>query len=165
MQGSRALLASLCISIADFGEVGRAGARAEMREQRIVPGIALEPVYGCVRLMQIAERDRARRARILACRRDFIRADRPVVTFGGAAGAADALNAIRAFLHDAARTHSHFGIFLRLVGFEPKVGIFLAVGVSEEVETPYFVRAIRFAKTCTDATIVDLHVEALAVVH
>ena len=151
--------------IANVRKIGRARARAEMSEQRIVALVGLLPVDRRVLLLKVAEGDRAGRAGALAGGLDLVRSDRPVLAFGGAPRAADALDAIGAFLHDAARAHRDFRILLRPVGFEAEIGVFLAVGVAEEVEAPHLVGAIRFAESRADAAIVDLHVEPFAVMH
>ena len=56
------------------------------------------------------------------------------------ARAADALDAIGAFLHDAAGPNGHIGILLRLKTWR-RGFVFLAVGVAEEVEAPDLIGA------------------------
>ena len=91
--------------------------------------------------------------------------DRPVVAFGGAARRADALDAVGAFLHHAARAHRDFRILLGAIGLEAEIGVFLAVGVSEEVEATHLVGTVRLAETRADAAIVNLQVQPFAVMH
>ena len=110
-----ALPSKVGLGIADVGQIGGARARAEMAEQRIVPRIAPSAALtSASALVQVAEADGAGRAGGLAGGHDFAVADRAVLTFGGAARAADALNAIGAFLHHAARADRDLGIVLRL---------------------------------------------------
>src|SRR5205085_3273941 len=75
------------------------------------------------------------------------------------AGARDALQAVAALLHHAAPSHRHLGVLQRLEALE------LAVRVLQEVEAPDLVRAVVRAEARADAAVVDLHVEALAVMH
>ena len=63
-----------------------------------------------IRIIEVAEPDRLCRTGRLARRHHLAVADGAILLFGGAAGAADALDAIGAFLHDAARAHRDVGI-------------------------------------------------------
>ena len=114
---------------------------------------------------QIAEADRPRRTGRLAGGDDLAVVDRAVVLFGGAARAADALDAIGALLHDAAPAHRDVGIEHGFDDVGAVAGIFLAVGITEEIEATHFVGAIRLAEPRADAAIVDLDVQSLAVMH
>ena len=74
-------------------------------------------------------------------------------------GPIDALHAVRALLHDAARAHRDVGILRQL----EDVGRVLRE--VEEVEPPHLVRAVVRAVAGADAAVVHHHVQALAVVH
>ncbi|MFO1296576.1 MAG: hypothetical protein U1F25_08925 [Rubrivivax sp.] len=71
----------------------------------------------------------------------------------------DALDAVAALLHHAAPAHGHVGVALRLQRFRR------VVGELQEVEAADLVRAVVGTEARADAAVVDLHVEALAVVH
>src|SRR4051794_12416402 len=131
-----------------------------MLQQRVMPRIGLLLMNTRIFLVEIAERYGPGRTGVLARRLHFIDADRPVLALGGASRPADALDAIGALFHHAARAHRDLRIFLTAVGLQSEIGVFLAVGVSEEIEAANLVRAIRLAKSCPDAAVVDLHVKA-----
>ena len=57
------------------------------------------------------------------------------------------------------------GILLRAIGLEAEIGVFLTVGVSEEVEATYLVGTIRLAETRADAAIINLQVQTFAVMN
>src|ERR1700760_3474761 len=103
-----------------------------MFEQRVMARVGLLPVDGRILLAEVAEGNGAGRARTLAGSRDLVRSDKPVVALGCAARSTDALDAVGALFHDAARPHRDLGIFLGAVGFKSEVGVFLAVGITEE---------------------------------
>src|SRR5207253_7072204 len=118
----------------------------------------LRAIYLALRVAQIAEDDGAARARGLACCHHFAVADPAALLFRLDARARNALHAVGAFLHHAAHAHGDFGVELRL----ERLG---ARGVVEEVEAPHLVRAVLRAEARADAAVVDLDVEALAVMH
>ena len=62
--------------------------------------------------------------------------------FGSASRAADALNAISTFFHDAASAHRDIWVERGFDDIGAEAFVFLTVGVAEEVETADFVRAI-----------------------
>ncbi len=72
---------------------------------------------------------------------------------------ADALDAVGAFLHDAAAAHAH------LAGSTIAAGRSLVLGIAEEIEAPHLVRAVVRAEPRADAAVVDHQVEAVMVVH
>src|SRR5205085_3187477 len=85
--------------------------------------------------------------------------------FGAAPRAADALDAVGAFLHHAALANGDVRIEQRPDGLGAEIGVFLTVRITEEVEAPDLVRAIRLAKPGPDAAIVHLRIQSFAVVH
>src|SRR6185312_17259736 len=76
----------------------------------------------------VAEGDRVRGTGGLAGRHHLAFGNRAIVFFGIAARAADALNAIRTLLHDAARAHGNVRVVRCLDRIGAEVGIFLAIG-------------------------------------
>src|SRR5262249_32053527 len=83
---------------------------------------------------------------------------------GGAPRPADALDAIGAFLHHAPHPHTDVRVEHRLHHPGTQIGVFLSVGVAEEIEAPHLVGTIRLAEPGSDAAVVDLGVQPLAVV-
>src|SRR4051812_36724392 len=124
----------------------------------------LEIAYDLAWIVEVAEHDGAGWAGILAGSGDRAGRHGAVVALGRAAGGADTLDAIGAFLHHPARPHRDLGVLLRLEGLRAEVAVFLAVSVAEEVEAAHLVGAVRLAKARTDAAVVDLDVQTLAVV-
>ena len=55
------------------------------------------------------------------------------------------------------------GLNTALTMSAPKVGVFLAVGIAEEIEAAHLVGAVRFAEPRADAAVVDLDVQPFAV--
>src|SRR5437868_64574 len=125
--------------VANIGQICRSRPRPEMAEQRIVTRIGFLPIDRGLVLVEITERDGTGRAGVLASRLDLVRSDRPVIAFGGPPRRADALNAIGTLLHDAARANRNFRVFLRAIRFEAQIGVFLTVGVAEEIEATHLV--------------------------
>jgi len=76
--------------------------------------------------------------------------------FGGLLGAADALDAEGALLHDSAASHRHIRVQLVVQRFGPVVGV--------EVEDPHRVGAVVAAVAGPDAAVVDLPVQPVRVV-
>ena len=136
-----------------------------MAEQRIIARIALETFAALLASLRSPKRDGPGRARALTGGDDFAVGDRAILLFGGAPGPADALDAIGAFFHHAALPDRDFRIVLRLDRLGAEVGVFLTVRVAEEIEAADLVGAIRFAEARADAAIVNLHIQALAVMH
>src|SRR5690348_3386107 len=58
----------------------------------------------------------------------------PSVTFRFLPRSGNALDAIGAFLHDAPGTHGDIGVLLRFQRLGAETGVFLAVGIAEEIE-------------------------------
>src|SRR6478672_9429913 len=113
----------------------------------------------------VTETDRAGGAGGLAGSHHLALGDRTVLAFRRAARPADALDAIRAFLHDAARAHGDIRIVRSFNRFVAEIGIFLAVGIAEPIETAHFVGTIGLTEARADAAVVDLDIEPFAVVH
>ena len=83
----------------------------------------------------------------------------PVLLVGLDLGRRDALHAVAAFLHHAARTHRNVGVAHQLQALG------LIVGEEQEVESPYLVRAVVRAVACAHAAVIDHHVQAFRRVH
>src|SRR6185436_17021096 len=84
--------------------------------------------------------------------------DRAVFALRGDARLVDALHAVRALLHHAARTHGDVGVALQL---QRLGGV---VAVEQEVEVADLVRAVVRAIPRADAAVVDHLVQALGAV-
>src|SRR5207244_1291959 len=84
--------------------------------------------------------------------------DRPALDLRLDFGRADALDAVSAFLHDAAAADGHLRVTPQLEAFG---GI---VGVREEVEAPHLVGAVVRAVARADAAVIDHVVEAVGAV-
>ena len=137
----------------------------ELLQKRVMPRIAPQAGHGGVRIGEISELDRPRGTGALAGGDNVAFRYEPRLALGETARGADPLDAIGAFLHDAARAHADVGIVRGLDEWVAEIAIFLAVGVAEEVEAAHFVGAVQLAKARADAAIVDLDVESLMVVH
>src|SRR5262249_52832335 len=106
-----------------------------------------------------------RRAGGLTCCDHFAFADRSVLLLGLTPCAANALNAISALLHDTAATHGDVGVENRFDDFVAETAVFLAIGISEEIEPAHLVGAVRLTKTRADAAVVDLNIKSFAVMN
>src|SRR5205823_3594957 len=105
-------------------------------------------------IVQIAENDRPGRTRGLARGHHFAVADIPVLLVGGRARAFDALDAIGAFLHHAARAHSDVGV---VRGVRRRT---CWLAVVEPIEASHLIGAVARTGARTDAAVVDHLVEA-----
>src|SRR5438094_10002825 len=112
-----------------------------------------------LRIVHVAKNDRLDRAHLRTRGNDLSVTDRAFFKFSSYARRVDALNAIGAFFHHAARTHSHVGIFYQLLGRTQPIVIL------EKIEAADFVGTVVRAVACADATIVNLQFQALLVVH
>src|SRR5436190_22888894 len=101
-----------------------------------------------LRIIHVAKNDRLYGAYLRASRHNFSVTDRAFFKFSSYARRVDALNAIGAFFHHAARTHSHVGIFYQLLGRTQ------AIVILKKIEASDFVEAVVRAIACTDATVV-----------
>src|SRR5581483_678995 len=102
--------------------------------------------------------DRLRRTGLRAGRRDFAVAHAAVFLLRRHPRFVDALHAVRALLHDAARTDRDIGIAHRLERRR------VVVGVVEEVEAANLVRAVVRAVARADAAVVGHVVQTFAAV-
>src|SRR6185437_2499504 len=107
----------------------------------------------------VAEVDRLRRAHGLTRGDHLAVADAPTFLVRLDVRVFHALDAIGAFFHHATPAHRDFRIAL---GFQGVGGL---VGVLQEIEAAHFVRTIVGAEARTHAAVVNLQVEAYAVVH
>src|SRR5271166_3185291 len=151
-------LAELGIGIAHLGEIGRARPRVEFGEQGIVERRGLDPADPARGIVDVAKENRAARASRLAGGHDLAVGQAPIGFFRLDARIGDALNAVGAFLHDAAHAHRDFRIALRLEA----LGILVAV--LQEIEAAHLVGTVVRAKSRADAAVVDLQVESLGIV-
>src|SRR5690606_10647151 len=145
--------------VRDAREIRRARARVERSEKRIAPRLSGERRYSAVRIGQIAERDRLRRAYLLASGLHLSVDDGAVVHLRLDACRVDPLDAVGAFLHDAARSNAHIRI-----AQEPQARR-LEVGVLIEIEIADLVGAVVRAVPRADAAVVDHEVEPFRRVH
>src|SRR5437588_6172025 len=141
------------------GEVGRPRPGVQRRHQAVVERRVLQPRHRGVGLVDAAEDDGAGRARLLARRPDFEVADVAALVPAPDLGLADALDAVGAFLHDAAAAAAHVRVSLQLEAGRAVVGV-----VIEEVEAPDLVGAVVGAVARADAAVVDHLVEAVGAV-
>src|SRR5947199_3393245 len=155
---ARSATGHLGVGVAHRGQVGRARTRVQLREEDVVAGLGLEPGHPALGVVDVSEDDRLARARLLASGLDLAVADRPPLVAGVDAHPLDALDAVRAFLHDAAAAHRDFRVSHQLEGGRAPVL------VEEEVEAAHLVRAVVRAVPRAYAAVVDLVVEALVAV-
>src|SRR4029453_12549220 len=147
------------VRIAQPRLVGRARARVEVLEQG-VGAVARARLGDAARQVdEVAELDRLRRARLLAGGLGVAVLELAAAQARVDLGRAQALHAVGALLHHAARAHGH----VRVVGeLEDTRRVFRVV---EEVEAPHLVRAVVRAVARADAAVVDHRVQAFRVVH
>ena len=115
--------------------------------------------YPAVGIVHVAEDDRLGRAGLLARGHDLAVANVAVFLVGLDLGFLDALHAVAALLHHAARAHGHIGIAHQLQALG------LVVGEEQEVEAPHLVGAVVRAVARAHAAVVDHHVQAFRRVH
>jgi hypothetical protein len=113
---------------------------------------AREPVYLARRVGHIPEDHSARGAGLDAGWYHIAIAKRPVLGMGIHFGFADALDAERAFFHDALGANRNF----RIPGFVERFGPNRVI----EVEKPYRIGTIIRTVACSDAAVVDLGVQS-----
>src|SRR6185437_13260032 len=111
------------IRIADVGEECASRARVQFPKQREVRRLALPLRNLAVRIVQIAEHDRVRRAGSLAGRDNFTVLHFAVFLLRHDLCVVDALHAVRALFHDAAAANRDIGIALQLDAFGFPIGI------------------------------------------
>src|SRR5258706_5933189 len=149
----------LRVRVLDLGQVGRARARVQLTQQRVVAVLRLQLRDRAARVVDVAEHDGLRGAHGLAGGLDLAVADAAPFVVGGDARLLDALHAVRALLHDPAAAHAHVGVALQLDGRR------VPVLIEQEVEAPHLVGAVVRAVAGADAAVVDLVVQALVAVH
>src|SRR5258706_4672118 len=136
------------IRIRDARDVRGPRARVQLAEQRVVARTGFQPGDARVLIVHVAEDDRIRRARLRARGGELAIADRAVFFFRLDAALGNALHAVGALLHHAARAHADFRVAHHLeLRRRP-------VLVEEEVETPYLPRAVVRAIPRPDAAVV-----------
>src|SRR5438132_2616534 len=128
-------------------EVGRARARVQLAEQRVVPRRRPQAQHLALRIGHVAEVDRPRGAGGLAGGDHVAVGQRPAARLGVLARPRDALDAVAALLHHAALAHRDIGIALRL----ERLG--RGIGPREEVEAAHLVRAVVRAEARADAAV------------
>ena len=146
------------IAVLDLGQIGRARTHVQLSEHGIVQRLPLEFPHPAPRRVQVPKDNCLGRTSLLAGRLDFSVPDPPVLFLRGNARRGNALDTIGAFFHHPAPAHGDFGVVHRLEIRR------LIVGVTEEIKTSYFVGTVVGAKPRSDATLVNLHVQSLAVV-
>src|SRR5256714_9600079 len=147
------------VRVANRGEIRRPRPRVEVGQESVVAPLRLKACDAARRVVQVAEDYRLGRAGLLArglylAVFDFVAA-LLLLDFGEL----DALDAIGALLHHAARAHTDFGVAHHLVAGR------VPVLIEEEVEASNFVRTVVRAVARADAAVVDHVVRAFGAVH
>src|ERR1700678_1818029 len=105
-----AILCNLRIWVDDAGRISRARPEVQVRQRLVVPFRRLLLRYRALRIVDIAKRNRRCRASLLARGHNVAVAYLAVLLVGLNLRRLDPLQAVRAFLHHAARTHRHVRI-------------------------------------------------------
>jgi len=137
----------------DLPEIGDGRPRADLLEHVIGPRRLDELGHGAGVVLQVAERNRLRRACLLTRRADVAVAHRALLVARSILAGDDALEAHRTLLHHAELTDRDVGVQLHL---ERRRELVL-----EPVEAAHVVGAVVAAVACPDATVVDLSIEPL----
>src|SRR4029079_3037336 len=151
-------LSQLGVGVTDARQVDGARARADLVQQVVAARIRVQLRHLRVRVVQRAEDDGAGRAALLASGEQLAVLDRASLDARGDALALDALHAVRALLHDAARADGDVRVHAQLARGR------VVLDVVEEVEPPHLVRAVVAAVAGADAAVVDHLVDALVAV-
>src|SRR5690348_12808232 len=146
------------LGIADERFVARPWPRVEILKHDIVERARLPLGDGTLGVVLVAEGDCLAGTSLLAGGHHLAVAKMAVVAVGIDHRCARALDAIGAFLHDAAAAHGHLGI----PGLARSR---VRARVVEEIEAADLVGAIIRAEARADAAVVDHHIEAFGVVH
>src|SRR5579863_284723 len=146
------------VGVGETRLVGGARVRVQLFEESVIERRRLALSDHAVGIVEVAEGDRLGWAGGLAGRPDLAVADLAVLAIGLDFRFADALDAIGAFLHDAAAAHRQFGVPGEV---EPRV----ALGEVEIIEAPHLVGAVVRAEPRADAAVVDHDVEAVVIVY
>src|SRR5436305_10579804 len=155
----RVRLAQRGARIAQLREIGGARARVDVLEQPVVERIGLQLRHLRLRVVDVAEDDRPRRAALLAGGLEPVRRDRLMVDLGLDLRRLDALHTVGALLHHAAHAHRHVRVVDQLQHRRA------LVAVAQEVEAAPLVGAVVRAVAGAHATVVDHVVEPLVAVH
>src|SRR3989475_5187511 len=137
----------------DLLQVGDGGPRPDLLQDVIGARRAGEPHHGALLILEIAEGDRSRGARLLACGQDVAVPDGALRVTRVVLARDDALNAHRALLHDPELTDRHIGVQLHV---ERRGELVL-----EPVEAAHVVGTVVAAVARAHAAVVDLPVQAL----
>ena len=148
----------LGVGVAHARQVDRARAGADLVQQIVATRVGVKLRHLGVRVVQRTEHDRARRAALLAGGLQLTVEDDPPLDAGGDALALDALHAVRALLHDAARADGDVRVHPHLARGR------VVRDVVEVVEAPHLVGAVVAAVAGADAAVVDHLVQALVAV-
>src|SRR5665213_3424619 len=127
-----------------------------MAKKLVMARSGLEGGHARTGLIDIAEADGARRAGGLTGGDDLAIGDLAIFLFGAAPRPADALDAIGALLHHAALARRYVRVMLGADRLGSEIGVFLPVGVAEEIESSNLVRTVCFAKSRAHAAVVNL---------
>src|SRR5690625_1597388 len=137
------------VGVTHFGEIRSSRLGIEPCEHLVVAVLALGDRYPARWIVDIAEDNGARGARLLACGANRTVCNDPVMLSSRFdARVVDTLDAVRALLHDPTVTDGDVRVALQL---QELVCFRVVAVVRKEVETTYFVRAVVRAVTCTDA--------------
>src|SRR5262249_49940930 len=137
----------------DLPQIRDGRPRADLFEDVVGPRRPGELARVAALVLQVAERDRLGRARLLAGRDDVAVAHGALLVARAVLAGDDALDAHRALLHHAELADRHVGVQLDL---ERRRELVL-----EPVEAPHVVGAVVAAVAGPDTAVVDLSVEAL----
>src|SRR5215469_9316793 len=146
------------VRVADFRQVRGPRTRVEIGQHTVVAVLRLQLRDTAIRIIDIAEDDGVRRARLLARGLQSTVFDLLFGPLGVDAMLGDALDAVRALLHDAATPHGNVGVAHHLV--------LLRVPVLEEqeIKAANFVWAVVRAVARAHAPVVDHVVQAFGAV-
>src|ERR1043165_1090429 len=152
------------VRVAHGGQIPGARPRVQVAEQVVAPLLRVKPGDLAVRVVEVAEDDGLGRAGLLAGRDDVAVLHPLALLLALDLRVLDALDAVAALLHHAARAHADFRVAHHLeVRRVPPVSGHRRE--EEEVEAPNLVRAVVRAVARADAAVVDHLVEALGAVH
>src|SRR5215831_16739064 len=130
------LLFEFRIQVQNFSEVAGPRTGVLVGDYLVHPLVLVQLRHLAGLVVEIAEGDDLRRAGLLASRDDFAIADRAILLVRFDLGCVNALHAVAALLHHAARTHRNVGVAHELQALG------LVIGVEQEIETPHLVRAV-----------------------
>src|SRR5438094_4639488 len=147
------------IWVAQLRQIRGARTGIQVCQQAKIARLGLEFGHPAVRIIDVAENNCLRGARLLASRENFAVAYLAVLLFRFDLHRIDPLDAVSTFFHDAAAAHGDIGIPQAIqAGRRP-------IGEEQEIEAPYLVGAVVGAIPRADAAVVDHFVEALGTMH